>query len=197
MSLKSSIAIASCCGLALLAAPSVTLAQTAAPAASAAPAAAAIPFKLAIVDIDGVRSQSTAFKKASEQFVKFSEDMNAALQKEDQTLRDANAELVRKRTTVTPEVFEDERKKLEKRVTDFQRKVQERQQALNQSQSNALNQINSKIAEIVTQYAEQNKVSLVLPEQYTVLVAKSLKIDAYVLERLNKELPSVPVTMPK
>lgn len=152
--------------------------------------------KIVIVNVDAIRAESTAFKKASEQLKSYSDKINSDLAAEDETLRKDGDELGRKRTLMAPEAFAEERKKFEERVAAFQRKVQERQKSMADSQAQAVGQINRRIIEIISQYAEANQVSLVLPESVTVLTAKSLNINAYVLENLNKTLPSVEVKAP-
>lgn len=152
--------------------------------------------KIVIVNIDAVRAQSEAFKKAGEQFVAYRDRMNGVLEKEQQALRTANAELSRKRTLLSPEAFADERKKYEQRVTAFQRKFQEDQKAIAKLEAEVVGELNRKIIEIITKYATDNKVSMVLPETVTLLAAKSLNISAHVLSAVNKELPTVQVKIP-
>lgn len=154
------------------------------------------PLKIVIVNIDAVRSQSTAFTLAREQSVAYRDRTNGVLEKEQQVLRTANSELSRKRTLLSPEAFADERKKYEQRVTTFQRKFQEDQKAIAKLESEVVGELNLKILEIITGYAKANDVTLVLPESQTILAANSLSINAYVLGVLNKELPSVKVKFP-
>lgn len=157
----------------------------------------AVPaMKIAIINIDAVRAQSVAFKKAGEQFVAYRDRMNGVLEKEQQALRTANAELSRKRTLLSPEAFADERKKYEQRVTEFQRKFQEDQKAIAKLEAEVVGELNRKIIEIIAKYATDNDVSLVLPETVTLLAANSMSINAYALGVLNKELPSVQVKIP-
>ena len=154
------------------------------------------PLKIMIVNIDAVRGQSVAFKKAGEQFVAYRDRMNGVLEKEQQALRTANSELSRQRTLLSPEAFADKRKKYEQRVTAFQRKFQEDQKAIAKLEAEVVGELNGKIIEIITKYAEDNQVSLVLPESVTILAANAMSINAYVLEELNKKLPSVQVKIP-
>lgn len=167
-----------------------------APVSALAQDKAAAPLKIVIVDIDTVRSQSAAFKVAGEQFVAYRDRMNGVLEKEQQVLRTANNELSRKRTLLSPEAFADERKKYEQRVTAFQRKFQEDQKAIAKLEAEVVGELNFKILEIITGYAKANDVTLVLPATQTILAANSLNINAYVLDALNKELPSVKVKVP-
>ena len=165
-------------------------------AQDAAQAPTVLPLNIRVVDVDGIRTKSTAFVAAREQIAAYANANNQALQKEDKALRDANAELNRKRTILAPEVFAEERKKFEQSVAAFQRKTQEQQKAMNKLQLDVIGQLNNKIIQIITDYAQANKVSLILPIQSVVLRADTLDMDAHVLERLNKELPSVTVSLP-
>lgn len=166
------------------------------PGAATAQSADQTALKIVIVNVDAIRAESTAYKKANEQFKAFSDTINAELATEDEALRKEGEELGRKRTLMAPEAFAEDRKKFEERVAAFQRKVQERQKAMADSQAQAVGQINRRILEITSEYAEANQVSLVLPESVTVLSAKSMNINAHVLEQLNKTLPSVEVKAP-
>lgn len=149
-----------------------------------------------VVDIDGVRTNSTAFKAARDQIVGYGNTHTAILQKEEKELRDANAELNRKRTLLSPEAFAEERNKFEQRVATFQTKMQEQQKIMNKLQLDAIGQINDKILQIITEYAEKNNVTMILPSQSVVLRSDKMDMDAHVLERLNKELPTLTVAIP-
>ena len=172
------------------------LAQNAAKDPAPQAAAAMPPLNIRVVNIEAIRGQSKAFAAAREKITTYAETSNQALQKEDTALRDANAELNRKRTLLAPEAFAEERKKFEQRVADFQRKTQEQQKAINKLQLDVMGPINEKIVQIIAQYAEANSVTMILPTQSVLLRADAYVIDAYVLERLNKELPSVAVSLP-
>ncbi len=160
------------------------------------PAPASAQQNIRVVNIDSVRAQSTAFIAARKQISDYGNTTNQALKKEDIALRDANAELNRKRTLLAPEAFAEERKKFEQRVAAFQRKTQEQQKALNKVQLDTIGKINDKILQIITEYARANNVTLVLPAQSVLLRADAMDMDAHVLQRLNKELPSVKVALP-
>jgi len=162
----------------------------------AAAAQAMPPLNVRVVNIEGIRAQSTAFTAARDKINAFANANNQAFQKEDVSLRDANAELNRKRTLLAPEAFAEERSKFEKRVAEFQRKTQEQQKVINKLQLDVIGQINDKVIQIISQYAEANNVTLILPTQSVLLRADAMVMDDYVLERLNKELPSVTVSLP-
>lgn len=149
-----------------------------------------------VVDVESIRSQSKAFTTAREKIVAYGNKRSTELQNEDKALRDIGAELNRKRTLLSPEAFAEERKTFDARVATFQRTMQEHQQVVNNLQLEVLGKINNEIIKIIAEYAKQNNVTMILPSQSVVLSAESLNIDNFVLERLNKDLPSVPVTLP-
>jgi Skp family chaperone for outer membrane proteins len=74
--------------------------------------------------------------------------------------------------------------------------MQEEQKAMNKLQIDAIGQINQEIVKIISKYAEENKVNLILPIQSVLLRSDAMVMDGYVLDRLNKELPSVKVVFP-
>lgn len=149
-----------------------------------------------IVDIDAVRAQSKAFVAARDKIVAYGNKRAEELQKDDKEIRDLSAELNRKRTVLSPEAFAQERKGFDEKVANLQRKMQEHQQVINKLQSEVLGKLNEVIVKIITEYARDNNVSIILPSQSVVLSADALSIDAHVLGRLDKELPSVAVNLP-
>jgi len=154
------------------------------------------PLKVVTVNIDAVRSKSIAFKSANDQLLKIKSTIETTLKAEGKVLKEANAELSRKRTLLAPDAFAEERKKFEKRVSEFQRKGQASQKAMNKKFIEAMGKMNRKILEIIKKYAETNKVTLILPQSQIIFGANEYNINQYVLDVLNKEMPTVTVSMP-
>jgi len=174
----------------------VVVATTSMPFSATAQSKSATPLKIAIVDIAVVRKNAVANQKVGEQLLNIQNNINSQLQAEEKVLRDANAELARKRTLIAAEAFAAERKKYEQKVVAYQTKRQNSQNLMNQKVMEATNQINGKIAEIIGRYAEANKITLVLERSNTMLAADTYYITDYVLGALNKELPLVTITLP-
>jgi len=155
-----------------------------------------VPLKIAMVSIAAVRANAIAGQKIQEQLLKIQEQINADLQIEEKSLRDANAQLSRKRTLLAPDAFSIERTKYEQRVAAYQSKRQESQKLLNSKMVKARSQLNRKIGEIITRYAEAHQITLVLPLSGAILAADAYNISDYVLAALNKELPTITITVP-
>ena len=113
------------------------------------------------------------------------------------TLRAAEQELGRQRSNLAPEAFEQKRREFEQQVADVQRSVQNRKRVLDQAFNESMKKLHETMLEVVAEVAGEQKASLVLAKQQVVIAEKSLDLTGSVLDRLNKKLPSVAVTVPK
>lgn len=173
------------------------------PAAQPKPAAPApaedaekILVKIAVLDVDTIRRDAAAAKDIRDQINKYRVSFQTAIQKEEDELRNANQELTRQRTILSPEAFAAERKKFEDRLVDVQRMVQKRKDDLDKSYNDAMRVVNDALNDIVVELANQESLTLILRRDQTVLVAKALEITPIVLERLNTKVPRVKISEP-
>lgn len=172
-------------------------AQQAQPAPAAADGdRAPVRVKIAILDVDRIRAEAAALKDLRAQIEKYRNVYKTEIQKEEDDLRKANDELVRKRSVLSPEAFEDERRKFEQRFVDVQRKVQQRRQALEKSGRTSEGTVQKALNDVVAQVAQENQLTLILRNDQVVFLATDLDITSVVLERLNKKMPSVKVPDP-
>ena len=149
------------------------------------------PIKIAIIDIDAIRLHAAVVKDIRSQIVKFRKVYQATIQKEEEELRNANQELARKRSILSPEAFSEERRKFETHLADVQRMVQTRKQDLEKAQGDAMSKVEGVLNGIVLDLAKEKGLNLILRKNQTVLGAKSLHITKEVLQRLDKKLPSL------
>ena len=188
--MKTSHVLLACALLALAIVISPARAQQA--AAPTAPAG----LKVGVIDIDQIRRDSTAVKDARDQIAALQSTIQAEIQKEENELRDANQELARQRTLLSPEAFNEERRKFEARLVEIQRKVQERRQELDDIQNDVMRRMNEAMAEVVVEIAQEQGFTLILRFDQSVFVGQDLLITKVVLDRLNKKLPSIKVAEP-
>lgn len=181
------------------------------PAAQPAPAAPAAapaqpagnkgePLKapvVAVVDVQRIMQESSASKGIQ----KAIESQRDSYQKEIQTLEDklqnAENELRKQQTVLAPDAFAAKRRDFEKQVADVQRTVQERKRTLDTAFNDAMTHVQKTMLEIVQDVADERAANVVIPRNLLVLFASNLDVTESVLERLNKQLPSVAVTIPK
>lgn len=154
-------------------------------------------FKIAIIDIEAIRRDAVALKDARQQVAKYQASFQAEIQKEESALRTANQELARQRSILSPEAFNEERRKFEQRLIEVQRKVQQRKQQLDELQLGVMQKMNEAMAEVVGEIATEDQYTVILRLDQAVFAADTHLITKKVLDRLNKKLPTIKVSEPQ
>ena len=103
----------------------------------------------------------------------------------------------RQRSVLSPDDFGQKRREFEQQVADVQRTVQARKRVLDQAFNESMTKVRDTVLQMVTEVAGEQKATLVLAKQQVVLAEKSLDLTSAVLERVNRKLPTVPVTVHK
>jgi Skp family chaperone for outer membrane proteins len=176
----------------------LALAIVSTPARAQQPPAPSEPvaLRIGVIDIDQIRREATSVKDARDQIATYHNTIQAEIQKEENELREANQELARQRTILSPDAFNEERRKFEGRLVEVQRKVQERRQELDDIQNDIMRRMNEAMAEVVVELAQEQGFGLILRLDQSVFAGQPLLITQTVLERLNKKLPSIKVAEP-
>jgi Skp family chaperone for outer membrane proteins len=167
-----------------------------APTASSLAQVATNTIKIGVIDINMIIRDALAFNAIREQITKYRKVFQAEIQKEEEALRNANQELTRQRTLLSAEAFTEKRKDFEKRVAGVQRLVQQRKQNLERVQGAAMGKIQKSLQEIVTAFALEQDISLIVRKEQTLLASNSLLITKVVLDRLNSVMPTIKVGLP-
>ena len=148
---------------------------------------------VAVIDIDEIRRKASVVKDIREQIGKFRNAFQADIQKEEEVLRNADKELARKRTILSPDAFAEERRKFQQSVVEVQRLVQKRKQELDSAMANAMRKVELTLTGIVTDMAKKKKLTLILRKEQTVLAAPSLSITKEVLRMVEEKMPSLKI----
>lgn len=153
--------------------------------------------RLAVIDLEEINRKAAVFKNIRSQMEQYSTTFSQAIKAEDDELRNANKELARQRTILSPEAYAEERRKFEKSVTDFQRQVERRKQSLNAVHSKAIVEAENALKKVIAEFAREQGIALVLRSDTIVFWTKAMDMTEIVLERLDKALPSVKVAQPE
>jgi len=170
-------------------------------APQAAPAAPAeLPpngTSIVICDVLLVLREARASQSIREQIDKQRASYQAEIAKQENELRAADQQLASQRAILAPEAFAQRRRDLEKRVGDAQQAVQGRRRSLDQAFTESMQRVEGNMIEVISEIARDKNYQVVLPKSQVVLVQTQLDITQEVLQRLNRKLTSVPVTIPK
>lgn len=174
--------------------------ETRAAAPTAAAATANPNLALAVVDIQqllrdskaaqGIESQLTTIRKNFQTEVETDEKALRAKEKEVKDLLAAAQKDKTKEEEAKAKVAE-----FQKQVTDAQKKIQEKKNKLDKAVATAIGKLRAQIVKVVAEIADKKGLDLVLARTDVVIVSKTLDITAEVLERINKDLPSVTVVV--
>jgi Skp family chaperone for outer membrane proteins len=167
------------------------------PASAQEKAEEPVSLRIAVVNLQRIRGEGLVYKSIHDQIDKYRQSLQGVIKAEEDELRKADAELARKRTILSPEAFAQERRSFEKRVVEFQRQGQKRQQGLERVQQDALRKAEGEVMKIVHDFTVEHKLTIVMRAEMALFYASGLDITDIVLERLNAKVPNIKITKPE
>ena len=151
------------------------------------------PVSLAVVDFRGVLSKSEAARNIRSVVDEKRQELRKYFLEVENSLRDEQKDLSKKRSIVTAEAFEQRARKLKEKAQSAQKLAQTSNQKLKKSFDQAMDKVQKELLRIVAEVAEETGVGVVLFRSAIVIAVKKLDISKEVLKRLNKKLPDVKV----
>jgi outer membrane protein len=172
-------------------------AKPAAPAGAKPAAAATGRAPTAVIlflDRGTVLRQSAVGKDMYKQVEALAKKMETDFAPENKKLQADVQALQTQASVLTPEVRQQRVKELETRRQAFQKKVQDRQAAIQTGLGNSRTQVEKSLAPILEKIMVERGANLLLDRGLVVLGATDLDVTATVIQRLNTTLPKVTVT---
>jgi Skp family chaperone for outer membrane proteins len=153
-------------------------------------------FKVAVFDVEAIKANAAAFKDIRRQRQELLNTFNAERQKESETLRSAGEELSRQRAILSPEAFAEERRKLDQRAAEAERRLQVRAHQIDVVINNAVDVVEKALGQVVTELVKANNISLLFTRQAVAVVAQPLDATDEIMAALDKRLTTVKVANP-
>ena len=151
------------------------------------------PVSLAVIDFRGVLAKSEAARNIRSAVDEKRQELRKYFLEVENSLRDEQKNLSKKRSIVTAEAFEKRARKLKEKAQSAQKLAQTSNQKLKKSFDQAMDKVQKELLRIVAEVAEESGVGVVLFRSAIVIAVKKLDISKEVLKRLNKKLPDVKV----
>ena len=151
------------------------------------------PVSLAVIDFRGVLAKSEAARNIRSAVDEKRQELRKYFLGVENSLRDEQKNLSKKRSIVTAEAFEKRARKLKEKAQSAQKLAQTSNQKLKKSFDQAMDKVQKELLRIVAEVAEESGVGVVLFRSAIVIAVKKLDISKEVLKRLNKKLPDVKV----
>jgi Skp family chaperone for outer membrane proteins len=151
---------------------------------------------IAVVDIQRVLHESAAGRSIQSQLDAEQRKFRDQVSRYEEELKNGENELKRQRAIMAPDQFNEQAQALQRRQADAQRFVQDRQEALQRGESEAVNVVGDNLRDIVQQFAGERHIGMVLRKELVISMAdKNMDITDEVIQRLNAKLPSVTVSV--
>jgi Skp family chaperone for outer membrane proteins len=181
-------------GLALFGAVAVSSASS---SAQTTPGPAMTAPTVAVVDMQRVLAESAAGKSIQGQLDTERRKIRDQVAKLDEEFKASENEFRRQRAVLSPDAQQEQVQALQRKQAEGQRFLQDRQEAFQKGESDALNVVSDNMRDIVQQLATERHVGMVLRKEIVLSLAdKNMDITDDVISRLNTKLPSVTVSIP-
>ena len=147
--------------------------------------------KVAYLDMTFVLNQSKAGKGAQDFLQKsFTENQKKFTDKEN-ALKKEESDLLTQKTILTKEEYQKKSDTLRKKVIDYQSQRRASLDKITNQRAEARQTLLKKLDPILKTYIEENGISLIIDRKNVLMGNTSLDITNIIVEKLNKELPSL------
>ena len=157
----------------------------------ASPVLAAEKATTAIIDVNRILSESKAAKGLNDQMNTLRTNYEKDIYKQEEDLRAQE----RKLEGLKGEALEKARKDLEGKVAKFQKEIMMQQNKMQQAAQNAMDQIREKVVNISNEVAKSQNFVYVQPAAGFLYYPKEADITSATITKLDKDLPSVKLTV--
>lgn len=145
------------------------------------------------INIQTILRDSAAAKSAKTQIDSKRGQYQSELKKIEEKLRKEDQSLAEKRSILSPEALEQEKRKFAQQVTEAQKDVQEKRERLGEAYNEAVGEIQESVMKIVEKMAKDRGFKVVIPTNNLVYATSDLDITKEVLTQLDKDLPKVDI----
>ncbi|MGH6981938.1 MAG: OmpH family outer membrane protein, partial [Stellaceae bacterium] len=150
-----------------------------------------------IVDLAQVLRGSKAGKGVQSALSQESANYSKEVARQEDELQRMRSDLERQRTVLSATAFDAKAKAFQTHLRELDGAVQAKRQAMQKAYNDAMTKIEQVTRDIIGELAKERGANLVVLKQAVVLSPESSDITAEVLVRLDKNLASVPITLPK
>lgn len=154
------------------------------------------PATIAVLDYQTVLRTCAACQQIRQKVESYREEFQNEIAGEETRLKRAEQALQQQRTILSPEAFEEKRRKFERDVIDTQRTAQDRIRQLERTFNVAQAQVQEAIIPIVQDMTRKMGFNVVVDKSQVLFARRQLDITEEVLKELDARLPRVEVPKP-
>ncbi len=150
---------------------------------------------IAILDVLTLLKESKAAKSMKDQLDKVAKEYSDVEKKKAKEIQKKEEELLRQKSTITPEAFSDRKNAFEKTVIEFNKTRDTNRRALAKAERESMVKIESAVEKIVKEIQTAEKIDVVIKKTAVILSEGSIDITSKVIEKLNKEVSTIDVNV--
>jgi Skp family chaperone for outer membrane proteins len=151
---------------------------------------------VAVIDVQLIFRDALAMKAVRDQVEVQRKNFQAEISGEENKLRQAGQDLEKQRAVLSAEAYAQKQRDMQQRVSEVQTRVANRRRQLDQTFQGAFNKVQDTLVGLVGDMAKENGYSLVLLKAAVLYNQPAMDITAKALDRLNKKMPTLQVTVP-
>lgn len=151
---------------------------------------------IAVIDWQLILRDALAMKAARDQIEQQRKNFQAEITAEENKLRQAGQDLEKQRAVLSSEAYAQKQREMQRRVSEVQTRVQNRRRQLDQAFTGAANKFQETFVAVVNDMAKESGYSLVVLKAAVIYSVPTMDVTAKALDRLNKKLPTLQVTVP-
>lgn len=148
---------------------------------------------VAVVDTQQILAEADAAKDILAQMKTRRDLLEKEIKKIESSLKAAEQELIKKKSTMKPEEFTTARKEFEKKLIEGRTQVQKDRRADDVAFNAAINELRQNLVTVVSDLAAERKIQLVITKQNVVIGDNSLDITKDVMDKLNAKIKTIKV----
>lgn len=149
-----------------------------------------------VVDVQAALSQSLAAKDIRAQRDHYLQGFQNEVDNSRKSLKDTEADLVRQKSSMAPEAWQQKARAFEQQVFEFNQRFQRGNQAVEKSFRTAMTSLSDALTQVTEEMAGEMGANLVLPKSQIFLHDPHMEVTRQVIERLNKKYPTVAFPAP-
>lgn len=147
--------------------------------------------KIVFVDMDQIISTSNAGKKIQNSIDKFAKKENEKLNKIEADLKKKEEEIIKQKNIISKEELDNKVKSFQKNLSKLRNDKLDFNRIIIEKNKKATNKMVNAINKILTQYAADNSISLVIQKKNIIIGKSTLDITPQILKEFNSQVKSI------
>ena len=148
---------------------------------------------IVFMDLKFVLNNSKAGKGAQDFLQKSFKENQKIFLDEENSLKKEESDLLAQKTILSKEEYEKKSNRLRKKVIDYQSQRRTSLEKLTAQRAEARQKLIEKLDPILKTYIEENDISMIIDRKNVLMGNTNLDITNLIVEKLNKEFPSLSI----